>query len=778
MAVILLLVVVVPAALVVLLLSRLDPNALKPRLVAAIGSATGRTLALGGPITVQWALRPTLSVTQVTLSNLAGGSRPDMARADRIEAQISLLPLLSHRLEIVRLTLTGPNILFEQAGDQPNWVFHPQHASGPAGAAAPATRDTLRIDGVLVVNGMVTFRLPARTRVIGIRSLRFAQPRRSGPLSLDSVLVYSDFKPFTLKAHASPPGTTPDPGIATRWRTSLDVAAFDATASARGEMDLVGDYDLALDARIPKLEALNALLPEMHLPALHGVTLATWIGNGPVRGDLPVVGATTLHVGSADLGSVLPGLTLDGLDASLQTAGGVATLAATGHRAGQALALAGTVQVPMHPDAPARLPVALTLSLPPRAGAVPAAATSAAASKTGDGAVLTGRLGLRTLGFDGFDGSVSLHVAELARLRPLLFPLLPPLTGVSLQSTLSVPPDRSDVRLTGGTLQASQLESGFTLRYQPGPTPALQAMLHGHRLDLDALLPAGAVPPAGAAAPAGPLFPTTLLPWGRLRGLDATLDASLDTLRYGGRTWTALSLDGHLGGGALRIPRFGVTPPGGHAALTGSMTADASAAPAATSLALHGPAIPLALLADMAGLPGPTSGNLVLETSLQAHGGSPHALAASLSGPLSITLVGGSISDPALIRLAAPALGQLGVKVPPQGQTAIRCLGLVGRFDAGVGRFPTIALATGYLRLDGEGEVDLGRETLTLRLHPLAQLSGSRVSVPVLVDGGFRDIHSRLQASALDKVGLLIDAWFGGDHPHTCRAAGLLPRPG
>jgi hypothetical protein len=66
---------------------------------------------------------------------------------------------------------------------------------------------------------------------------------------------------------------------------------------------------------------------------------------------------------------------------------------------------------------------------------------------------------------------------------------------------------------------------------------------------------------------------------------------------------------------------------------------------------------------------------------------------------------------------------------------------------------------------------------LALKLHPLARLSGSSVSVPVLVEGPLRAPHGWLDASGLDELGLLIDAWFGGDQPQTCSDAGLAPPP-
>jgi len=138
-------------------------------------------------------------------------------------------------------------------------------------------------------------------------------------------------------------------------------------------------------------------------------------------------------------------------------------------------------------------------------------------------------------------------------------------------------------------------------------------------------------------------------------------------------------------------------------------------------------------------------------------------------------MTGGSLSNAALIKLSSASLKALGIDVPTQGETAIHCFGLIGLFKKGVGRFDKIAFDTSYLALNGVGQIDLLTETVALKLHPLAQLSGSLVSVPVLVEGPFRDMQGRLDASGLDKLGLLIDAWFGGDRPETCSDAGLVP---
>ena len=65
----------------------LDPNDYKTAVAEAVQNATGRELTLNGPVRFRWSLWPTIEVSDVTLANLPGGSRSDIARAERIEAQ-------------------------------------------------------------------------------------------------------------------------------------------------------------------------------------------------------------------------------------------------------------------------------------------------------------------------------------------------------------------------------------------------------------------------------------------------------------------------------------------------------------------------------------------------------------------------------------------------------------------------------------------------------------------------------------------------------------------
>ena len=764
-----------PAAGVAVAVATVDPNDWKPRIEAAAQRATGRALSLRGPLRISRSLWPTIEASDVQLANLPGGSRPDMARIEKITARLDLLALLHRQLDITQLTLVGPNILFEEANHVPNWLFdtHPPDAQalgapapppdsgsqgpGSQGSGSQGSGFTLAIRHVHIQNGMVTFRLPARTNVIGIRTLDFLHPTDGGPIDITSILVYSDFAPFTLDAHATPTGTTPDTAATAPWTTRIDFAAFDSTAHAEGSMDIAATYDLSVQAHSGALEKLNALLPAMQLPPLHGLWFSTHLRNGPVRGDLPVIGQTRLHFDSADLHDRIPGLTLATVDLSLPAEGGTADLQGQGAYAGQPFTLAGGIGWPVHPDGPNKVPLDLR-----------ATATTTASM------ALKGTLAMDSTDFAGLDAAITLRTPDLARLRPLVSPALPALTQVALNGQLTLPANLATLTLRRAKLTAKEGELNGDASFGLGGKVDVTAKLQSPRLDLDATLLALGLGSDDTPAPAtGPVFSATPLPWAQLRGPRLDVTADIANLTFQQQPWRDVGLNVRLADGKLSLDRAQFALPGGP--VEAAFTADASQAQPAVRLVVHAPTIPLAAIIHRLGLPGAATGTLKLDADLRAAGASPRALAASLDGSLSATAGAGSLSNAALVAMASAALTALNITVPAQGETKLRCLGLVGTVTKGLAKLRTIALDTTYLQLIGAGEIDLGQETVALKLHPQAGLAGSSVTVPVVVEGPFRNIQGRLDATGLDKLGLFIDALFGGDSPQTCSDAGLLP---
>ena len=738
-------VAVVAAALMV------DPNDYRDRIVAAVQDATGRTLTLGGTLTLTRSLWPTLEASDVSLSNVTGGSRPQMVHVERIEGQLALLSLLRHEVEITRLSLIGPNILFETVAGVPNWVFVPGDAGGPGVSGTSEVSFSLRVRGAHVTNGMVTWRLPARTKVVGIRSLDFMRSREGGPINARSTLVYADNQPFALDVAAEPTGGLMDP-----WQTRLQFAAFDAHGTATGRLAIAGAYDMQIEAAAGAVEKLNALLPEMGLPALHQASLSAHLVNGRRPGDLPVVGPASLRFASADLRDRVPGLVLAATRATLPSSGGQAAVDSTGRYAGTGFHLAGNFGVPEHPDGKASLPLGLSVT----------AADSALTVK--------GMMAVDTLQFGGLEAAVTLRVKALAGLRPILGDGLPALEDVDFSGDVAVPGGPGPVRLRAVTLQTSQGDVTGEGSVEAKDALVVSGRWRSQSLDLDRVLAAFGVDLTGSGAPrrrTGPVIPDTALPWGALRGPTLDLGLVVGAMQFQGEVWRDVQAAVALKAGRLVAGPISVEMPRSRMQATARVDAGQVGAP--VSVSVTAPALPLALVARYFDVPGSVVGTADLSVQWQARGGTMRALAGSLEGPFSITAVKGQLTNRALIGLTGAALSALGITVPAEGETRLDCLGLAGSFAAGVGTLRTIALQTNYLSLQGAGQVDLGRETVALKLQPMARVAGSPVSVPVVVQGPFRDVSGMLDAGGLEKLGFFVDGLFGGDTVDVCKGAGL-----
>jgi AsmA family protein len=105
--------IVLMVAAVYVILSGYDYNGLKPEIIRAVRDDTGRELILGGDITLKLSFTPALVVNDVSFQNASWGSQPTLARIKRFEIKVRLLPLLSRRIEVKRLILIEPDILFE-----------------------------------------------------------------------------------------------------------------------------------------------------------------------------------------------------------------------------------------------------------------------------------------------------------------------------------------------------------------------------------------------------------------------------------------------------------------------------------------------------------------------------------------------------------------------------------------------------------------------------------------------------------------------------------------
>ena len=193
---ILLIVAGVTAALLIaaigIFVATFDPNSWKPRIQEAVLRATGRELSLNGPISLKWSLVPTIEARDVVLANIEGGSRPQMATVQSIEAGVALLPLLSKRIEISHLAVVKPDILIELTrDDRGNWLFGRPAASTATAVQAAASGGSMAIDvkSVKVRDGTLTWHnIGTGLRVtVALDSFQLLAPAETSPVTFDFV---------------------------------------------------------------------------------------------------------------------------------------------------------------------------------------------------------------------------------------------------------------------------------------------------------------------------------------------------------------------------------------------------------------------------------------------------------------------------------------------------------------------------------------------------------------------------------------------------------------
>lgn len=159
----------VPIALVLGLVAVpafLDLDRYKPEIVRAVRDATGRDLALEGPLSLRLLPVPRLGAKKVSLANLPGSMVAEMVRLDEAGVRLAVLPLLAGRIEVESVTLLRPTIRIETLADgRANWRFTPPTGAQdvrPASAAAPGGLGvvpgrTFAVDRLTIVDGALDY---------------------------------------------------------------------------------------------------------------------------------------------------------------------------------------------------------------------------------------------------------------------------------------------------------------------------------------------------------------------------------------------------------------------------------------------------------------------------------------------------------------------------------------------------------------------------------------------------------------------------------------------
>ncbi|HVH76784.1 MAG TPA: AsmA family protein [Stellaceae bacterium] len=278
------LVLIVAGATAIFVLT-FDANRWKPRIVAAVRQATGRQIALNGPIGLKLSLQPTIEASDVVLANPPGFSRPDLAKIGALDLQLDLLALLRGRYVIERLVVAEPDILFERtAAGAANWsLAQPAGASpaAPAKSSAGPGKLSIAVQNFTLRGGRIGYRddragnLVAVT--IGRLGLEAAGAASGMRLTADAKIGKT---PVTLSAQLGSLQRLLTGGSGAPWPIKAQLEAAGATVAIDGTIGdpLAGTgYRIAIRGAIPDLAALSEVAGGK-LPAMKQVAFSARLG--------------------------------------------------------------------------------------------------------------------------------------------------------------------------------------------------------------------------------------------------------------------------------------------------------------------------------------------------------------------------------------------------------------------------------------------------------------------------------------------------------------------
>ena len=248
------------------LVSLIDPNQFKPQLAEQVRKSTGRELVMEGDI--GWRFWPSLglSLEKVQLRNPAGFAEPDLLRFAQGDASVALLPLLSHRLEIGKVTLSGAHLFIQTRADGSSNLnglvkasaADKQPSAGESQPAAPAASEEkpwqISLQGVALVEASAL-----------VRDDRSGAVSRLDRLDLDlGQLTPGEWVPVTLAAKGARGELTFD----LKGQTQLKLAR-EAKASELKDLSLSG----SLSQPSQRLDAFSLKADRLALGQWSSLTL-------------------------------------------------------------------------------------------------------------------------------------------------------------------------------------------------------------------------------------------------------------------------------------------------------------------------------------------------------------------------------------------------------------------------------------------------------------------------------------------------------------------------
>jgi len=768
----------------------------KAQIEKAATSALGRDVLLTGDVSVSVFPRIAASVGGVSVSNPEGFTTPNLIEAGELRGSVKWLPLLSRRVEVEELSFVDANVQLEKLADgRTNWEFGtgeeaPPETTGEGGSVNAS------IGKASLKNASLTYRDKTTGTVYELKDLNLdaAMQGFDKPLKAKADGVFQD-QAFDIDLMLDTPEAIQSGApaqVSFELDSKLAKASYDGSVTLGDAPSLAGAFTL----NAPNLADV-ARFASVEMP----VNLAP-LGAGEMKGT--VSGPFDALVIQFD------GLTLKGNLLDLAFTGAVdlretptidGALRATAPNTGELLKQMG-IEVPAE-DALEKVQISGNVTGPADAislkgldvrhtGALLNATYKGDASLAGDGRV---------------NGQIDASSSELrALLKAADVEMEPGDTLQSFSAAGAISGSFKKVDLTNLALKVDDISANGVAGVDvTKERPRLTGDLDMGTLDLSPFL----APADQEKKPQQPMqgWSKDPLDLAALKSVDADLKVRTTTLTLGNITLNNASVVSTLQNGQLNadLPTFSAF--GGN--WGGKLVVDASGAKPSVSMAMTGDSVGISsLLGTLAGFDKLT-GTGTFSVTANGSGSSIDEIMHALNGEVSTKLNEGALKGLNVAQLVRSAdslqkalttgnLQNLDFTsvLSPEAETDFTSFNTVLKVENGVANVDLMKLLSPVLGIDGTGQINLGGQTLDLRLATsidkkgqgagsVVQLNG--IPVPVRVSGSWtspkvtpdtsgitKALEAELKGKLLDGIG----STLGGGSTTPNPLADILGLPG
>ena len=291
---------------VVAALFLVDLSRYKPVLEEQASAALGRPVSIAGNLEIGRSLTPSLAASGVSLANVPGGSREEMARIGRLEVGLELLPLLRGEVSITHIVVIDADILLETSQDGiGNWVIAAPDPAPEASESEPQPDAPTAVPfiGRVELRDSTVAHVDAngRTRRMDIVRAILNAASDDDPVDIEIDCVIDGLPVRAVAATGSIAALSDG---AADWPVDLALSIGESRISATGTISdpaTFAGYRLAIDAALRPSELIAGVLgePAPQWPALEA---AATIAGGP---DAISLSGLALKTGESDIGGAL-----------------------------------------------------------------------------------------------------------------------------------------------------------------------------------------------------------------------------------------------------------------------------------------------------------------------------------------------------------------------------------------------------------------------------------------------------------------------------------------